>query len=118
MEQIPQIMEGRIVHTSSGLCDTCESLDFRYIRLLVEDEKDAEGNVTKQSVMPKEHDLGYIDEIVKTNCSLCRLVTKALELSWSKIPIHTISGERIRCFIPASNYTFPNPSASENGSIR
>jgi hypothetical protein len=111
-------MRARIVNANTGLCDVCEAVDFRYIRLIFKDEKDEEGNVKKRSVRPAEHDLGFIDEILQTDCSLCRVVTAALRLNWSKVPVYTVSGERIRCFIPASNYTFPNPKESEHESLR
>ena len=111
--------EARPVNSSSGLCDVCQAVDFRFIRLRWEEEKDDDGNVSKRELRPEEHNLGYLDQIVATTqCTLCRLVTKALEMSWSKIPVYTLSGDRIRCFIPASNFTSYSQTESEKDSKR
>jgi len=58
-----RITRERTVNTTTGLCDVCEAVDFRYIRLRFEDELDDEGKVKKRSVRAAEHDLGVIDEI-------------------------------------------------------
>ena len=50
----------------------------------------------KSSWKEKKLDLGYVDEIVNTDaCALCRPVTKAFQMSYTKPPLRTLAGETI-----------------------
>ncbi len=118
MVAAPVLLGGREVESSTGLCNVCREIDFRYIRLQIKEGKDSDGQI-EYSTDAEEHSLGYLDEIYQTReCAFCRLVTKAMELSWPEVPRLTLSGERIRCFIHSSDYTFYSQDKSENGSRR
>jgi hypothetical protein len=110
---------GREVKAGEELCSMCKLVDFRIIQLWLKEEKDDSGDVVKSTWNEKKLDLGYVDEIVNTDaCALCRLVTKAFQMSYTKPPLRTLDGERLRCFIPAANYSFWAQEGSENGTRR
>ena len=83
-------------NSGGSLCDVCRLLDFRITR---KDENDP------RTPTAAKHELGYVDEIsLRKNCSFCSLITEALRISYTELPLRTLTtGERIRCYIPASN---------------
>ena len=90
---------GRHVPNNETLCNICSKVDLSQLRL---QQLDTDNPETGQGTLGrKENDLGYVDEIIQSgDCTLCRLATKALSMSWTTIPTRTRNGEQIRCALP------------------
>ncbi|ERF71164.1 hypothetical protein EPUS_05993 [Endocarpon pusillum Z07020] len=78
--------------TPETLCDTCKDIRIKDLFL---DRPDRHGHRPQQDTPtpPLLMNLGYLDDIVKKpDCVLCRLVIRALEKSWTSLPVRFNKG--------------------------